>query len=174
MGTDIDPSNMEDRTFRGIHSAADRQRALQRAVRTLDRLGQFRGFKDPLVIEYLDDLLPHLERPILVFVLRDVVAIAERESVEGSNYLESLTTADARRRKKIQFLTGGSLSSTPHCVMSYERTLAEPQTAFSQLSEFLTGATNAGLRSAVRRLVIPNARMPEDVDFVEIAKLKNF
>jgi hypothetical protein len=174
MGTDIDPSNMEDRTFREIQSATDRQRAIQRAVRTLDRLGQFRGFKDPLVIEYLDDLLPHLENPILVFVLRDVVAIAERECVEGSDYLASLSAADSRRRKKIHLLTGGSLSATPHCVMSYERTLAEPQTAFSQLSEFLTGGTDAGLRSAVRRLIIPNARMPEDVNFVEIAKLKNF
>ena len=173
MGADIDPSNMEDRTFLGILSAPDRQLALKQAVKTLDRLGPFRGFKDPLVIEYLDDLLLLLENPILVFVLRDVVAIAERESIEGSEFLLALATSDARRRKKIDLLTTGSLNGIPHCVISYERALAEPQTAFSQLSDFLAGATDAGLRSAARRLVVPNARMPEDINFVEIAKLQN-
>jgi hypothetical protein len=173
MGADIDPSNMEDRTFLGILSAPDRQLALKQAVKTLDRLGPFRGFKDPLVIEYLDDLLLLLENPILVFVLRDVVAIAERESIEGSDFLLALATSDARRRKKIDLLTTGSLNGIPHCVISYERALAEPQTAFSQLSDFLAGATDAGLRSAARRLVVPNTRMPEDINFVEIAKLQN-
>lgn len=169
MGSDIDPSNMEDQIFRKISHSSDRQTLIRSAINSLAELGPLKGFKDPLVTDYLQEILPLIDLPIFVFVIRDVVAIAERETFEGQNFVKALQEADERRRRIVEFILKAVSDGIPSCAISYERLLAEPETAFIQLSHFLIGHTDPIHLSLIPRLVLPNSRMPEEINFVDIA-----
>lgn len=169
MGSDIDPSNMEDQIFGKISPSSDRQTLIRSAIDSLASLGPLKGFKDPLVINYLHEILPLTDLPILVFVMRDVVAIAESETHRGQKFIEALQIADERRRRTVDFILEATNDEIPSCAISYERLLVEPETAFIQLSDFLIGHTDPKLLSLIPRLVLPNSQMPKEIDFVDIA-----
>jgi hypothetical protein len=163
MGLDIDPSNMEDRTFQRSRASAEPRAAVARYFAELAAQRSLVGVKDPTMIDDLHTYWEAIPDPVLVVVSRDVYATAQREQVSGVGFFEGL---EAAIRRKYEIHTFVKQVDAPLLIVSYERLLQDPRCAVEGLATFLVNHASSDRISAVTELIKPHARMPEEVDFV--------
>ncbi|MHB1129003.1 MAG: hypothetical protein ACYC06_03030 [Ilumatobacteraceae bacterium] len=62
------------------------------------------GFKDPVLIDYLTDVIQFVKTPRLICVFRDPVAVALREEMAGNSFDVSVRSAAARQSRIVEFV----------------------------------------------------------------------
>lgn len=163
MGLDIDPSNMEDRTFRAIRCDPDRRRKGGDFFRTLRGEAALAGVKDPALVDWIEECYPLVSEPVLVVVSRDVYATAQREECSGNDFLESLNEVIRRKFRLLEFV---ERVTSPLIVLSYERLLTDPLLAIRSLARFLVGEVSDELVVRTAQFVRPHVDMPNEMNFV--------
>lgn len=163
MGLQIDPSNVEDLSFRAMLKSEERVQLAPGYLAELHQLGPIVGAKDPSVIDHLSEVYSLIPKPILVVVSRDVYASTQREVVEGHEFFEILRSTIKRQDAILDFVAG---VQDPLIVVTYERLMNDPVAAVKPLADFLMGGVVNRLIKKTARLVRPHADMPNDVDFV--------
>ena len=152
MGEKLDKATNEDLEFithRGMRSLffkAERESDKVEYIRYVSQLIQDRnvkhpwwGWKDPISIYYIREIVPLLRNPHFIFVGRDPVAISQREFIEEGqtrprillDYMKFLFNAYS---ETVEFL---SAQAKPTLLVSYERALRYPRQAASAVAEFL-------------------------------------
>ena len=94
---------------------------------------------------------------------RDEIATAQREEVEGHDFLESLQNIRLLKKKIFQFI---ECATDPTILISYERLLQDPESTVRSLAKFIVGDVPIDLLKKTSEMVRPNADMPHDIDFV--------
>jgi len=163
MGLSIDNSNIEDRYFRDLLLSSNLKILADKFFCELCRDNPLVGLKNPRVIEYIEEFYSTIPRPILVVVSRDEIATAQREEVEGHDFLESLQNIRLLKKKIFQFI---ECATDPTILISYERLLQDPESTVRSLAKFIVGDVPIDLLKKTSEMVRPNADMPHDIDFV--------
>lgn len=163
MGLHIDPSNMEDRTFRALRHDPERVRKASEFFEELKMGRAVAGVKDPALVDWITECYPHVPEPVLVLVTRDVYATAQREECAGFDFFASLEEAVRRKYALLDFVKP---LDSPLIVLSYERLLVDPLPAVRSLARFLLGDVDERLLSRAADLVRPHADMPHEVNFL--------
>ena len=163
MGINIDESNMEAREFLQLGGRTDVRSDFQVALAELLSFSDFVGFKDPVAIDWIEEVVDLIPLPIYIWVTRDVVAVAERERIAGRDAEAALGAALSRYKRIKEFF---ERQDAPKLVISYERLLAHPEKAFAELSMFLTGEVDERRTLKAGDLVKRSADMPNDVNFL--------
>lgn len=164
MGARLDQGNQEDLEIRDIGSeileSREKKFGFLRRRRSIRKFREIQaqrssmhdvwGFKDPICIEYLDDIIDHVDGPRFVIVYRDPVATAIHEESVGIDYSSALSNAVSR----ITMMSEVEVQSTaPTVVLSYEKLVRHPTDAIRLLSNFCFGFCTNDLLSFAQRYV---------------------
>ena len=163
MGQSIDNSNIEDRNFRDLLLSSNLKFSAEKFFHELCQDNPLVGVKNPLVIEYIEEFYSTIPQPILVVVSRDEIATAQREEVQGDDFLNSLQNIRRLKNKIFQFIES---ITDPTILISYERLLQNPKSTVRSLAEFIVGDVPINLLRQTSNMVKPNADMPNDIDFI--------
>jgi tetratricopeptide (TPR) repeat protein len=129
LGPDL-PVNNEDPSF--TYQPIDRMKATIEA-RNADH--QFWGWKFPRAVSYLDHLLDTVRNPMLILVVRDVVATAlGLVRWDGRDQMSAVSEILDQLRKNIALVLRWRL---PTLMVSYEKALARPDDILADLEAFL-------------------------------------
>lgn len=170
MGANLDPSNNEDleflahggdrRVFSDSNFATQKSEYIARIRKYIEaRNASARdwGWKDPLASYYISDVFHELKAPAIVFVTRDPIAIAIRETVEvqqGSAVtLASMLNVTAEYTSIIHFLTAPKTSAL---LVSYERALRQPAELVTALRNFICAPQNEDAERRATEFVQPD------------------
>ncbi len=170
MGANLDPNNNEDleflthggdrRVFSDPNFATQKSEYIDRIAKYIDTRNASTnawGWKDPLASYYIEDVFHTLKTPAIVFVTRDPVAIAIRETVEALQgaavTLASMLNATAEYTRVIHFLTDPKTSAL---LVSYERALRQPAELVTSLRNFICAPQNEEAERRATEFVQPD------------------
>lgn len=151
MGASLTGPTHEDAEVKQCVKTSDEER-FARLCRLRDAGHDVWGFKNP----GFRDLLPlwekHLRNPRVIFIFRDILAIAMRNHLAlDMDVLEALGLATRSYDKALRRL---SESQCPALLLSYEKCLAAPDEAVQRIGEFcgvsLSAAGVAAATAAIR------------------------
>mgnify|MGYP001768209741 CR=1 FL=1 len=175
----IDPANNEDlefadhagyvRIFDDPSFDADRLSFIERARELVGKRNRHYstwGWKDPLVIYYLKNLLEELRSPHFVFVFRDPASVAQREIIDRELGVETapdhlLRVVDVYSRMA-EFL---AQDQHPALLVSYERALRQPLATVRSLADFLGLRVSAERRARGAGYVRPDRHVADITGF---------
>jgi hypothetical protein len=171
MGEHVDGDNNEDQVFvvhrgdRGIftdktkaqHKAAYLE-SIGRHIAERDRENRTWGWKDPLAPYYVSEIVSNLQQPAFIFVARDPIAIAIRESNEERSQdpgatLAYILNAVTEYKAIAQFLAGRAQGSL---LISYERALRQPKSTVSGIRDFLCLSPDEAAETKAAAFISPD------------------
>lgn len=133
LGPSVDPQRLEDPAILAMIKA-DRIADLAALCRDRDRQHPKWAFKCPALRSKLAEVHPHLRAGRYIVPFRDIMAVAQRNSLSvGTDLREGLRLA-ASGYMKLQAALG-SLDA-PILVMSYEKALQHPGAAVAAIAAF--------------------------------------
>jgi Sulfotransferase family len=117
------------------------------------------GWKDPISYLYLKKIAPLLRNPCYIVVMRDPVAVAQRERLsEGSDSAEAYISYLYQTIKAYEAIVLEVNSRRNVLFVSYEKSLLFPRAAAEEIAQFLRIEMSTDqLRTAIR-YVVPNRR----------------
>jgi hypothetical protein len=163
MGISIDSSNIEDVDFQALITNGYDKKVAKKYFRRLRSKNKIAGVKNPRIIDHIEDIYPLIKQPKFVVVSRDEVATAQREDVEGHDFLVALEEASRMKRAILDFVNS---VVDPVILISYERLLQNPYSAILSIASFLGCEAPSDLVQKTSLLVKANSDMPNEVDFV--------
>lgn len=132
MGDGANPPVFED--TRLVDCLEDRE-ALLRVVEEYNGRFECWGFKRPAVIQHLSTLHPLLQDPVYLFVFRDVLALANRNTISmGSDPVQSMRQALDSYHTVLDFIQQVQPNGL---LLSVEKALVRPADFVDQLVSYL-------------------------------------
>jgi hypothetical protein len=171
MGDDVDPASNEDREFL-VHGGIrkiflDNTRQSERlsyinhvksVIKSRNDRYDVRGWKDPISIFYIRDILDMIRNPVFLFITRDPGAIAQRERIEEQvtyrrRLLDYLKVALQAYDQSIDLITE---RSRPTLLISYERALRAPDQVGRAIARTLGTSVPLGFDEWVAAYIRPD------------------
>jgi hypothetical protein len=150
MGASLAHRTNEDTAVKQFVKDGD-EAGFERLCRLRDDQHKTWGFKNPAFRDYIPDWEKHLRNPRIIFVFRDVLAIALRNHVAlNIDVLEALGLATRSYLKALKRLEE---SGCPALLLSYEKCLAAPDLAVERIAEFCGVSQNAETLSAAASVI---------------------
>jgi hypothetical protein len=123
------------------------------------------GWKDPLAIDYIYQLMPFLINPVFLIIFRDPCAIANSEVMKHNKNFQSSFWEAMNQIKKLHYFSlypdkyiNGNNGSV--YVLSYEKSLIDPENTFKELCSLLKMEFNP----TILEFVAPGYRnLPKEV-----------
>ena len=194
MGKVLDEANNEDqnfcshrgdvRTFRNIKLKSAYIKKIKKYIQERNKQSPVWGWKDPLVSEYIRDVIGELRNPLFIFITRDPIAVAMRERIEvpreqAPGLGEIFTINKARDALSVYNKELDIISDYGHpsLLLSYERSLRNSEDFARRMIQFSGAAVND--RSELKILInnIATYTRPDalngNINISEISSLKS-
>ena len=124
------------------------------------------GWKQPNEYEkFFTHVLGGIRNPVLFVVVRDVVAIANRNRISALSDITSSMFNNLRLYESL--LTGATASGHPCVLISYEKALLDPEAYVHRMAEFAGNPAAEQMDEAVAFI------QPSPADYLESARVTN-
>jgi hypothetical protein len=150
MGASLAHRTNEDNDVKQCVKDGD-EAGFERLCRLRDEQHKTWGFKNPAFRDRIPDWEKHLRNPRVIFLFRDVLAIALRNHIVlNIDVQEALALAT---RSYVKALKRLEESGCPALLLSYEKCLAAPDLAVARIAEFCGVSPNAEILAAASSVI---------------------
>lgn len=148
------PDNLEDQSFvPPIDSSL-----IGTAIASRNKTSNVWGWKYPRAASYLEQLTPALRNPYYICIFRDYLATSRRSILRGDDPLERLNKTNQIYKRNISFI---SKSARPTLLLSYEKSISDPQECANIIAYFLRMEDELGISRAIN-FIAPGKYQPTE------------
>lgn len=152
IGASLARRTSEDKDVKQYVKAGD-EAGFERFCRLRDAEHPVWGFKNPGFRDHLPLWEKHLRNPRVIFVFRDILAVAQRNHLALNMDLQEALGLAAR--SYVKALKRLEESQCPALLLSYEKCLADPEFAVARIAEYC-GASLDPERAGAAQAAIKN------------------